>query len=350
VVSSESENHPIQKAMKRYGNLFSRIVDIENLRLAYRRARKGKNWQRAIRAFDKNAEENLAEIRQSLINKTFHTSSYKTKTIYEPKQRQIHILPFSPDRIVQHALMNVVEPIWESLFIYDSYACRAGKGIHAGSRRVMNFLRKNKYCLKCDISKFYPSMKHDILFELIKQKIKCKDTLWLMRDIVYSIGDKQNVPIGNYTSQWFGNLYMNELDQELKHRHKIKHYIRYCDDFVLFHNDKRYLREIGKVIEEFLEERLQLKFSKCSIFPVNQGIDFLGYRHFRRYILLRKSTAKRVKKRLNRLPLILGAGRITLEQFRSSLASTMGWLKWANAHNLFMKLQIKELMELCNAA
>jgi len=213
----------------------------------------------------------------------------------------------------------------------------------------MEFVRKNRYCLKCDISKFYPSIKQDILFELVKRKIKCKDTLWLMRDIIYSIEGGGNVPIGNYTSQWFGNLYMNELDQELKHQHKFKDYIRYCDDFVLFHNDKKYLHQVAKAIEEFLDMRLRLKLSKCSLFPVGQGVDFLGYRHFRKYILLRKSTAKRVKKRLKRLPRMLETGRLTSEQFISSMASTMGWLRWANAHNLFMKLQIKELMELYNA-
>lgn len=335
--------------MKRYGNLFNRITDIENLRLAYRKARKGKMWQRKVLEFDKNAEENLLKVRESLIKKTFRTSSYKTKIIYEPKQRQIYILPFSPDRIVQHALMNIIEPIWESLFIYNSYACRVGKGIHAGSRKTMEFVRKNRYCLKCDISKFYPSMKHDILFELVKRKIKCKDTLWLIHNIIYSIEGGENVPIGNYTSQWFGNLYMNELDQELKHQYKFKDYIRYCDDFVLFHNDKKYLHQVAKAIEEFLAQRLWLKLSKCSLFPVGQGVDFLGYRHFRKYILLRKSTAKRVKKRLKRLPRMLETGRLTSEQFISSLASTMGWLRWANAHNLFMKLKIKELIKLSNA-
>lgn len=321
---------------------------MENLRLAYSKARKGKNWQKAIKSFDKNAEANLLKIRESLINKTFHTSPYTTKSIYEPKERQIYVLPFSPDRIVQHALMNVIEPIWEGLFIHNSYACRVGKGIHAGSRKTMEYIRKNKYCLKCDISKFYPSMKHDILFKIIQRKIKCKDTLWLIKDIVYSIGDGQNVPIGNYCSQWFGNLYLNELDQYLKHQHKIKYYIRYCDDFILLHNDKKYLHEVAEDIKKFLDRRLELKLSKNSVFPVGQGIDFLGYRHFKKYILLRKSTTKRVRRRLKKLPDMLKTGRITLEQFRSSLASTVGWLKWANTYNLFMKLQIKELMELCN--
>lgn len=330
--------------MKRHGNLYNKICDINNLKLAYKKARKGKNWQNTIKNFDKNAEVNLLRIQKSLINKTFKTSKYRTKKIIEPKERLIYILPFNPDRIVQHALMNIIEPIWEGLFIHNSYACRIGKGIHAGSEKTMEYIRKNKYCLKCDISKFYPSIKHDILFSIIKRKIKCKDTLWLLRNIIYSIDGEQNIPIGNYTSQWFGNLYMNELDQYIKHRYKIKYYIRYCDDFILFHNDKRYLRKMAKKIKIFLKEKLVLKFSKCDIFPISQGVDFLGYRHFKKYVLLRKSTMKRVKKRLSKLPKKLEKNYITSEQYISSLASTMGWLKWANTYNLSLKLQMKEML------
>ncbi len=336
--------------MKRHGNLFSKIVDIQNLWLGYRKARKGKTWQRAVKEFERDAEENLLSIRGAVASGEFHTSPYRRKTIHEPKTRQIYILPFAPDRIVQHAIMNIVEPIWEGLFIHDSYACRAGKGIHAGSRRTMEFVRKNRYCLQCDISKFYPSMNHDILMGIIEQKIKCKDTLDLMRDIIYSIQGGENIPIGSYTSQWFGNLYMNEVDQYLKHTHRIRDYIRYCDDFLLFHDDKSYLHEVADAAESFIAERLRLRLKRRTVFPVSQGVDFLGYRHFRHHILLRKSTVKRVKKRLRRLPKMLESGKLTHDQFRSSLASTMGWLKWANTHNLSLKLELDRLLELCDAA
>jgi retron-type reverse transcriptase len=334
--------------MKRHGNLFEQIVDLDNIYLAYRKARKGKGWQDTVKSFERNLDENILSIRDSLINKTFTTSPYKTKTIYEPKQRVVYKLPFNPDRIVQHALMNVIEPIWDRMFIFDSYACRQGKGIHAGSKRTMEFVRRNRYCLKCDVSKFYPSVVHDILFEIVQRKIKCKGTLWLFEDIIYSFPGGKNVPIGNYTSQWLGNLYLNELDQLLKHQYHIRDYIRYCDDFLLFHDDKKYLGDMAKVIEAFLAERLQLQFSKCDLFPVSRGVDFLGYRHFKDYILVRKSTAKRVKKRLKRLPVLLEKGIITKEQYRSSLASTMGWLKWANSYNLRVSLEIDKLMEACN--
>ena len=173
--------------MKRHGNLYGRITQTDNLMEAYRRARRGKTSKSAIKRFDQNPEERLVRIRQTLVDQTFKTSEYTSKWILEPKPRQIYVLPFAPDRIVQHALMNVIEPIWDNLLISDSYACRVGKGIHAGSRRCMEFVRRYKYCLKCDISKFYPSVDHDVLFDVIQRKIKCPETLWLINEIIYSM-------------------------------------------------------------------------------------------------------------------------------------------------------------------
>jgi RNA-directed DNA polymerase len=327
--------------MKRHGNLFEKITDVDNIYLAYKKARKGKSWQNTIIRFDDDLDENIFNIRDSLIEKTFTTSPYIEKMIYEPKQRIIYKLPFNPDRVIQHALMNVLEPIWSGLFIHDSYACRVGKGIHAGSRRTMDFIRAvgpGAYCLKMDIRKFYPSIDHDILFEIVQRKIKCPDTLWLLEDIIYSISSGKNVPIGNYTSQWLGNLYMNELDQFLKQEQKIRHYIRYCDDFILLHQDKKFLGRMAEKIEGFLAERLDLTLSKNDLFPVRQGIDFLGYRHFPDRVLVRKSTAKRIKRRMQDLPGKLSRGEISADQYRSSIASTEGWLQWANSHNFKQSL------------
>ena len=334
--------------MKRHNNLYDKICDIKNIRLAYNRARQGKNWQRAIKAFMIDTEGNLLKIQKILLNRAFKPSPYTVKQIYVPKTRDIYIVPFNPDRVIHHALMNVLEPIYSKLFIFDSYACIIGKGIHRGSKRTMEFVRKDKYCLKCDIAKFYPSMDHDILFTIIQRKIKCKDTLRLIHDIIYSIDGGKNVPIGNYTSQWFGNLYLHEIDMYAKHVLKMKHYVRYCDDFLFFHNDKAYLKKCAVLIRKFAAEKLALRLSKCALFPVSQGVDFLGYRHFPNYVLLRKSTATRVKRRLKLLPILFKKGRITLEQFRSSIASSFGWMKWANTYNLGLKLQIGKLMEMVN--
>lgn len=329
--------------MKRHNNLFDLIIAEDNIELAYRKARKGKTKKPSVKKFIQNEKQNLYHIQGLLLSGKFTTSSYSVKRIYEPKEREIFILPFSPDRIVQHAIMNVLEPIWDDLLISDSYACRIGKGIHKGSIRTMEFIRRNKYCLKMDISKFYPSMCHSILFNIIKKKIKCARTLKLLEDIIYSISGGKNIPIGNYTSQWFGNLYLNELDQFLKHILKIKDYIRYCDDFLCFSNSKVLLKDISIKLQDFVWSKLRLILSKCDLFPISRGVDFLGYRHFRNYILLRKSTAKRVIRRLKLLPLLLKSGSISKESYISSLASTKGWLQWANSYNFRIKLQLQNL-------
>ena len=344
LASKETESQTNQNKMKRYGNLYDKITDIENIRSAYIKAKKGKSWQNTVKKFESNLEENLLGIQKMLINKTYKTSGYVTKRIFEPKERLIYKLPFAPDRIVQHAIMNILEPIWEGFFIDDSYACRKNKGIHSGSKRTMEFVRRNKYCLKGDMAKFYPNMNHDILFKIICRKIKDQEVLELLKNIIYSIGGETNVPIGNYTSQWFGNLYLNELDQRVKHVYKIKDYIRYCDDFLLFSNDKVELKNILIDLEDYVDAELKMKLSKKDIFPVSRGVDFLGYRHFRKYILLRKSTTKRVKKRIKQLPYLYKNGFMKRDQYRSSLASTLGWMKWANCHNLRQKLGIDRML------
>lgn len=285
-------------------------------------------------------------MKKSLEEGTFTTGQYKEKTIKEPKERLIYVLPFFPDRIVQHALINVLEPIFVKMFIKDTYACIEGRGIHKGSLRIMEFVRHNKYCLKMDIRKFYPSINHNILMQIIERKIGDKELLKVLDDIVRSIPGETNVPIGNLTSQWFGNLYMNELDMFIKHKLKIKCYLRYCDDFALFSNDKKQLNEAKYQIIKFLDEQLKLTLSKCDLFQTSQGVDFLGYRHFKNYILIRKSTVKRVKKRLIKVKKAYLAGKMSHDKFRSVIASTVGWFKWANSHNLSLSLQLEELKEM----
>lgn len=332
--------------MRRYSNLFSKIVEYGNIELAYNRARKGKNWQSTVQKITNNKDELLLRLRESLINKTFTTSQYKTKTIFEPKKRTIYILPFYPDRIVQHAILNILSPIWDKLMIYDSYSCRVGKGQHQASKKCMCMVKKNEYCLQCDISKFYPSINHEILFDIIQEKVKDKDLLWLLKDIIGSIGGETNTPIGNYTSQWFGNIYMNKVDMRVKHVYHCKNYIRYCDDFLFFSNDKERLKMVAKDIEQFLHDKLRLKLSKCSLYHTYQGVDFLGYRHFPSgKILVRKRTAKRVKKSLKQIPYLYHHHRITAEQARSKVASAYGWLKHANSYNLRNAINFDELKE-----
>lgn len=322
--------------MKRHGNLYELIYEPANLYLAYKKARKGKRWQNTIKNFEKDAARNLYNIYTSLKKQTFITSPYRTKFVYEPKKREIFILPFYPDRIVQHAVMNVLEPIWDDLFYYHSYGCRKNKGIHKASKFTTIACRRNQYFLQLDISKFYPSIDHDILYEIIQKKIKCQNTLKLLKNIIYSTDS--GVPIGNLTSQWFGNLYLNELDQFVKHELKIKDYVRYVDDFILLSDDKSKLWKCKHKIVKFLKIKLKLKLSKFCLRPARIGIDFVGYRHFPNKKLIRKRTAIRFRKNINKD--IRRYTRVSSIRFRSKIASIEGWLKHAQSYNFsrFLKL------------
>ena len=330
--------------MKRYNNLYPLIIDKSNIEIAYKKSIKGKSDHFAVKRFNVKYDENINNIHQILKNKTFTTSKYKTKMIFEPKKREIYVLPFNPDRIVHHSLMNILEPLLDKMFIHDSYSCRKNKGLHVGSLKAMQLTCKYKYCLKADISKFYPSISHDILYNMFENKIKCKETLWLLDDIIYSIEGGKNAPIGYYTSQWFGNLYMHELDKIVKHKYKVKNYIRYCDDFVLFDNDKKLLHELKDNITNFLDDKLQLKLSKSDIFQTKQGLDFLGYRYFPDgYILLRKSTSKRMKKKIIELRYLVENDIIDSNTALSIVSSIKGWLRWSNSYNLSKSMKIDEL-------
>ena len=317
------------------------LTSKENIELAFDNARKHKSWQKQVKEVMANKEEMLESLRLSLVNKTYKSSLYKKRVILEPKRREIFIVPFYPDRIIQHALMNIIAPIWDKLFIDTSYSCRIGKGQYRGSIECEKYVRRNEYVLQCDISKFYPSINHDILMDIIKRKIKDEDVLWLIEQIVRSFPDERNVPIGNYTSQWFGNIYLNEVDMLIKHKLHVKDYIRYCDDFLIFGSSKQELKEIGKVVKEFCKDKLNLKMSKLSLYPTTKGVDFLGYLHKPEgFLLLRKSTKKRFKKRLKTLIWQLRHGLIELDRASSVIDSLAGWMKHANTYHLRYRLGI----------
>lgn len=329
--------------MKTWSNLWQPFISEDNFKNAYLSAKKGKSRQKQVQRFELNPTERLMKTRQDVIDGTFHTSKYQSKIIFEPKKRIIYILPFNPDRIVHHAIVNVLKPYYKKYFIADSYACLDGRGQQAGSLRCMEAVRRNRYCLKCDIHHFYPSIAHDLLFNQYKTKIRDTKFLSVLEDNIYSFGNGKNTPIGNLTSIWHGNFFLTPLDLFCKHELKIHDYIRYCDDFLLFGNDKKYLHECRKRIDEFIHMKLDLEFSRSDVFNVKQGVDFLGYRHFDNYILVRKSTAKKMIKKVTMLPKRLEDGEITKDELRSILDSISGWLSHANSYHLSRKMKIAEI-------
>ena len=331
--------------MKRHGKLYEKICSIDNLRWALQRAAKGKRYKKSVRNVLEHEDDRLKQLQEMLLTHSFRTHPYRIKTIYEPKERKISILPFYPDRIVHHAIMNVLEPIFESFFVKDSFACRRGKGHHAGSLRCEEFVRRNEYVLQCDISKFYPSIDHGKLKDVILRKFKDKELLTLLNDIIES---SDGVPIGNYVSQWFGNLYLNELDKLIKQELHVKDYFRYCDDFFLFGTKER-LKELRPIVIDFVYGTLHMRLSKCLLYPTSHGVDALGYRHFPSgKILLRKSTAKRIKKRLKSLPHELKQGRVSKERAQGQIASAWGVMKHANTYHLRYRINLGELRKLVN--
>lgn len=328
--------------MRRHGDLWRHIVTWDNLEAAYRKARQHKSSFLNVQRFDARWEWNLYNIQDLLLTKTFRTSRYHVKYVFTPKFRQIYVLPFNPDRIVQHALMNILEPIWDKQLIGYTYSCRKGMGVRAAHERMCTLVRKNKYCLKCDISKFYPSMNHAILYDVIEHKIKCKDTLWLLHEIIHSFPGEVNVPIGNYTSQWFANLYMDRIDQWAVRDLKVD-YVRYCDDFVFMSNDKEKLNVIKSELPDLLWEERRLTLSKNDLFPCTRGIDYLGYRFFPDgLILLRKRVARDIKRRMRKIHRCIGFGD-NARHYQGPIASAMGLLKWCNSYNLRQSLDLASL-------
>ncbi len=315
--------------MKTYKNLWDEFISVENFELAVKKAVKSKKSKKQTKVFLANKDVLIENLRQDLNLGKFKTSKYHVFEVFEPKRREIYELPLYPDHIVHHALINVLGPIWQKRFVKNSYACIPGRGIHSAVQQAMLFVRKNKYVLQCDVRKFYPSINHEIMMNIISKKVHDRKILRLLKTIVFSLPGGKNLPIGNLTSQWMGNLYLTELDLFIKHKLKCKNYVRYSDDFCIFHNDKDFLNGIKQPIKEFAETQLDLNLSK-SVVVKAQGVVFIGFRLFKDFLLLRKRTVQRIKKRIKKIAERRKRSFVTV----SSLASTHGLMKWANTYNL----------------
>lgn len=319
--------------MKRIGNLYDQIIAPDNLRLADEKARRGKLRSYGVQRHDKNREANILALHEMLKNKTFQTSQYEVFTIHDPKERLIYRLPYFPDRIVHHAIMNILEPIWVSVFTTDTYACIKDRGINGTMRKVKKALQdkeNTRYCLKLDIKKFYPSVDHETMKQIVRRKIKCRDTLTLLDQIIDSA---DGVPIGNYLSQYFANLYLAYFDHWLKEVIGVKYYFRYADDMVILHADKAYLHNLLTQIQDYVETRLKLSVKgNYQVFPVDvRGIDFVGFVFFHTHTLMRKSIKKnfcRAVAKLNKRE------NIPKKEYKQVICSWLGWAKYSNSKHL----------------
>lgn len=332
--------------MKSYKGLWEQLITKENFELAYQKAIKGKQRRPQVIKFNRNKEENLEKIRQDVICGRFHTSKYREKVIFEPKERTIYKLPFSPDRIVQHAIMNILEPIMIQCMIQNTYACIKGRGQIQASQKCCEYVRKYQFCLKGDIHKFYPSIDQQVLSDKLHRIIHDRRFMALVDDVIFSFPGGKNCPIGNYMSQWCGNYYLSFLDNFVLHQIKPKGYERYCDDFLLFDNDKKKLHDARERIAVFLRDELKLTFSKAEVFDVKQGVDFCGYRSFKGYVLIRKRTARRMIRRFKKIGKKLEEKDCNLTKLRGQLDSANGLMMHACAHNLRRSVRYNELNDI----
>jgi retron-type reverse transcriptase len=335
------------------GTLFQRMTSFSNLLEAARLASRGKRFRPNVAAFSLDLESELHQLRQELVSRSYRPGPYTTFLVHEKKPRFISAAPFR-DRVVHHALCQVIEPIFERGFLYDSYACRKGKGTHAAVERASFYARRFRHMLKCDVEKYFPSIDHAVLLDLIAERIWDKGALWLIRTILegsnpqpdalrYFPGDdlfapferRRGIPIGNQTSQFFANVYLDKLDHYVKETLRAPGYVRYVDDFLLFDQDKRRLHEVHSIIGDFLAQlRLRLHPRKCFVTPVTSGFTFLGYRIFPTHRRLDADNVRRFKRRLRQYHQAVAEGHLSDRQRRDCVGSWIAHARHADTVRL----------------
>ena len=339
--------------MKRYGNLWHKIIDWENLLLAARYAQRGKRFRPNVLAFNYNLEQEIFKLQSELQNKTYQPGDYKTFYIYDPKPRLISAAPYR-DRVIHHSLCNIIIPLMERSFIPDTYANRLGYGTHRALARFTDFARSSCYILQCDLRKYFPSIDHESLKQIIRCKIKCPETLWLIELIIdnsnpqesvieYFPGDdlltpilrRHGLPIGNLTSQFFANLYLNDFDHFVKEELHAKKYLRYVDDFAIFSDNYQFLVNAKTAIEKYLATlRLKIHPIKSQLFATCYGANFVGFRVLPQRIRVRNDNLRRGRLRLKKLQKDFAQGKIPLDKLIKCLQSWEAHLKHGNTYRL----------------
>jgi len=332
--------------------LYKQVYDIHNLLLAYKKARKGKTKKPYVIEFEKDVAGNLFQLQKELIKQIYQPKPLVTFILRDPKTRKISKSDFR-DRIIHHALIKIIEPIFDKTFIYDSCANRKGKGtlfalkrFDKFKRKVTNNLHSEAFCFKADIKHYFQEVNHKILIKIIKRKISDDKIILLIEKIlknksvylgrlIFEYSGK-GMPLGNLTSQFFANVYLNELDYFVKHKLGTKYYIRYVDDFVILHNSEKQLKIWKKEIDIFLKEELKLELhpEKSRIISLSRGIDFVGFRNFYHYRLLRKRNLNNILEKIK----LLNKGELSYVKFLESFNGWQAYAKWANSFNLTMRL------------
>lgn len=322
-------------------NVYEKAVTFENLLQAHKKGRCGKREKTEVILLELKLEQELLRLEKELKECTYKHSGYRTFKIYQPKERVIMASTYI-DRIVhQWYVEHFIKPYFIPQFIQTSYACLKNKGMHRASKDVQYAMRRSKdkwgnyYILKMDITKYFHNIDKKILWNILKRKIKDKKLLWLTREILLSTEGMKGLPLGNYTSQMFANIYLNELDQYIKHELKCKYYFRYMDDMVLFCENKEIAKEHLNKVGRFLEEYLQLTLnSKTRIFKNTQGVNFCGYKINEKRMKIRHSSKIRMKRKLKKYTELLRENKIEMSDIQKSIAGWLGYVKHADSYNL----------------
>ena len=327
--------------MKRVGHLFEKICRFENLYLAFKKAFLGSGLNSEASRFSFHLERELLQLKRELESGVYQPGRYRYFTIHDPKERTISVAPFR-DRVVHHALVGVLEPVIEPRFIFDTYANRKGKGTHRAVRRAQYFLRKHPHYLKTDIAKYFESIDHQILLSVLNRTVKDFKVLDLVRRITANSDRSRGLrmgkglPIGNLTSQFFANLYLDPLDHFIKDELGVRAYVRYMDDLVFFSESRNELKRLLADVRAFLEKRLKLRF-KPSATVLNSrvhGLPFLGFRVFPRIIRIRRQSLERLSKKMKRRSSEYRHGEIEEHQLGNSLRSMFEHLAFADSLGL----------------
>jgi len=323
--------------------MWQQVYDYTNLYQAYLRARKEKRYRNEVLRFSYNLEENLIELQNELMWKTYHPGEYRSFQVYEPKQRTIVAAPFR-DRVVQHSLNAVMEPVFERSMIHDSYACRKGKGTHEAARRVAYMIGKpeNHFYLKADIQGYFPSIAHDELREMFRRRIHDTDVLWLVDQFLGSEpgSGAVGIPIGNLLSQLSANVYLHELDHHIKNELGYRWYVRYMDDFMVFHYSKSELRWLSNYIAHWLKDNLCLSLNrKTRIDRVKNGVAFVGYRIWPGNKLLKKGSIQKMERKAR----AWRKGKIADDVFLASIGSWIGHARDTASHIAVERILLQAL-------
>lgn len=326
-------------------NQYHKYLNYEKLMEAHLKSRKGKGYRKEIIEFNLKQEEYIMWLNEALKNKDYRHGGYTTFYVTEPKVRKIEKSRYI-DRIVHRWVVdNFLEPAFVPQFIPTSYACLKGKGMHRAAIYVQDTMKHCRriwgeyYILKMDIAKYFDNINKNILLNILERKIKDKDLLWLINQILFAQKREKGLEIGNYTSQMFANIYLNEVDQYIKHQLKVKYYCRYLDDSVLMVKTKQEAKEALKQIESFLQEKLGLALNqKTQIFKSKQGVNFCGYKINEYRMKLRDKGKRKLKKKVKYLKHEIKQGNMTSKEAKKYLAGHMGYIKYANVDNLLSKM------------